>query len=764
MSERVVAPPAAVAATAPAPPLLQRKCACGTHTPGGAECGECARQRTVGTCADTAILPADPGQPLGAATRAAMEPAFGRDFSRVRIHTGSNAARAAQNVGAAAYTAGEHIVFGAGHYAPHTARGAHVLAHELAHVAQREGNASTLSGSPSFAEASDPAEREAEHAAGRVLRGERARMTQVRTARIHRLGTGEIAGITAGAVAGAGLLGLGIAWLAGAFDRSVFSPTELNQYLDLLARTRHIEDHRDSDNKARDLVRRWRAGDAAFDLDAGHRTAGGSLTGVELKRLLIREMMSGVCGDDDERAILDILENSSTAALTALLDPALGLSVQDIDDKVGGDNHARFERLLEERMPRRGPDAAPQRQGTGQTCTARQSLMLDYARRTAVEMVDHAIRLLSSEADSPAVRHAVECRFRGATAAQLAQVRGVFERVRAALPQRIYHCGAEGGQAELEGMRVRDSNGETLTIPCTTELAVTFGQNAGTSRATTVREVFLCADFFRQNPTNQAITVVHESVHMAGLLDDIQYQPGCGMNLSDALRNPDSYAYFANDLMGPRPGEAGFTLPHITVGNFRNQGALSEENHCPICADLPGLGLDPSTGQNIMELRGEIDEHRRGVEYDFKRTKERAIWRRAGEQWELLQYDPRGTDDDRTSSDESLVPVNNHIYAVDGPGLQDLSNPGPGAHAADEFVYKASFVESVNARAPNGAWAPASNQFQWHSITWLEKVNGAWRRKTGENEVEPGAITIGTLSPRGPDDNVPVAPPGTAYA
>ncbi len=67
-----------------------------------------------------------------------MQDRFGRDFSHVRVHTDTIAAASAHAVGARAYTIGQHVVFGAGHFAPSTPEGATLLAHELAHVAQQE--------------------------------------------------------------------------------------------------------------------------------------------------------------------------------------------------------------------------------------------------------------------------------------------------------------------------------------------------------------------------------------------------------------------------------------------------------------------------------------------------------------------------------------------------------------------------------------------------------------------------------------------------
>ena len=76
------------------------------------------------------------GQPLEASARAFMEPRFGHDFSRVRVHTDNEAARSAQAVGALAYTAGRHIVFGSGRYNLATADGLRLIAHELTHTLQ----------------------------------------------------------------------------------------------------------------------------------------------------------------------------------------------------------------------------------------------------------------------------------------------------------------------------------------------------------------------------------------------------------------------------------------------------------------------------------------------------------------------------------------------------------------------------------------------------------------------------------------------------
>src|SRR4030095_10416272 len=78
-----------------------------------------------------------PGQALDAATRAFMQPRFGRDFSHVRVHADELAAESAAAVGARAYTVGPDIVFARAQYSPASASGRRLLAHELAHVVQQ---------------------------------------------------------------------------------------------------------------------------------------------------------------------------------------------------------------------------------------------------------------------------------------------------------------------------------------------------------------------------------------------------------------------------------------------------------------------------------------------------------------------------------------------------------------------------------------------------------------------------------------------------
>jgi len=72
----------------------------------------------------------------------------GIPLDSVRIHTDTEAARLNQAVGAHAFAIGEHIAFNHGRFAPDQPAGRHLLAHELAHVAQHRQQAGTLEQTP----------------------------------------------------------------------------------------------------------------------------------------------------------------------------------------------------------------------------------------------------------------------------------------------------------------------------------------------------------------------------------------------------------------------------------------------------------------------------------------------------------------------------------------------------------------------------------------------------------------------------------------
>ncbi|QHN04111.1 DUF4157 domain-containing protein [Granulicella sp. WH15] len=141
-----------------------RRCACGSPAR-GEECETCrkARRKSEGKVqreADGQAYPefapplvhhvlATSGNPLDGSARPFLEGRFGFDFSRIRIHNDARAHQSAEGIGANAYTAGDHIVFARGRYAPETWAGRRLLAHELAHtVQQRRGEAKSVQRQP----------------------------------------------------------------------------------------------------------------------------------------------------------------------------------------------------------------------------------------------------------------------------------------------------------------------------------------------------------------------------------------------------------------------------------------------------------------------------------------------------------------------------------------------------------------------------------------------------------------------------------------
>jgi hypothetical protein len=185
-----------------------------------------------------------------------------------RIHTNADAARAAAALDAAAFTVGNDIFFASGRYQPSTRRGQRLISHELAHVSQ-------------FALGAPPA----------VIR---------------RRSIFEEAGIFLGLTEGD------------------FEDKELLDYLKLVDRTQKIEDHYDSDNKARAIVRHWLRGQAQFRLNANQMV------------LLIEEMDSGYVGSADQEGIFSLLSHATNGDLRIIFG-AGGVSARQLESDFGGD-------------------------------------------------------------------------------------------------------------------------------------------------------------------------------------------------------------------------------------------------------------------------------------------------------------------------------------------------------------------------------------------------------------------------------------------
>jgi hypothetical protein len=107
-----------------------------------------------------------------------FEPRLGVDLGGVQIHDDAEAAAAAREHRAQAYTVGSHVVFGQGKYDPESPRGRWLLAHELAHVAQAHGG-----------DATPTVERDANVAATELTHARPARVSARRDSNaVHRFG------------------------------------------------------------------------------------------------------------------------------------------------------------------------------------------------------------------------------------------------------------------------------------------------------------------------------------------------------------------------------------------------------------------------------------------------------------------------------------------------------------------------------------------------------------------------------------------------
>ena len=121
---------------------------------------------------DAALARAGSGQALPDSVRKKMEAELDVPLDRVRVHTDAVAQRAARAVKAKAFTVGEDIFFAESEFAPDTASGHKLLAHELTHVVQAwQGR--TEQGGRRVSDPNESLEREADAVADRVARAPR---------------------------------------------------------------------------------------------------------------------------------------------------------------------------------------------------------------------------------------------------------------------------------------------------------------------------------------------------------------------------------------------------------------------------------------------------------------------------------------------------------------------------------------------------------------------------------------------------------------
>jgi hypothetical protein len=107
------------------------------------------------------------GQKLDDSTREKVGGGLGDSLQDVRVHTDDHANSLAHSVSARAFTTGSDVYFAKGEHNPGSSEGQQLLAHELTHVVQQRGAAT--SGPLQVSQPGDALENEAEAAAGDLV-------------------------------------------------------------------------------------------------------------------------------------------------------------------------------------------------------------------------------------------------------------------------------------------------------------------------------------------------------------------------------------------------------------------------------------------------------------------------------------------------------------------------------------------------------------------------------------------------------------------
>lgn len=134
---------------------------------------------------------------------------------------------------------------------------------------------------------------------------------------VHRRGVGEWIGI----------------WLG--TEEGNWSDPELKAYLGQITSADAIEGSFDADNLARAIVAKWKAASPGYDL-SGHQ-----------KTLLIKEMLDGPTGDDDEAAILDLITLSDASDLRTIF---RSVSIEDLESNIDGEENTRLDNFVAARF------------------------------------------------------------------------------------------------------------------------------------------------------------------------------------------------------------------------------------------------------------------------------------------------------------------------------------------------------------------------------------------------------------------------------
>jgi hypothetical protein len=130
-----------------------------------------APQEKIGGEAVQVIAQSHAGGALPESVRERLELSTGHSFAHIAVHDDPAAHRAADLLGARAFTLGRDIYFGREQYAPGSTEGVRLLAHEAAHTLQQNRAAIAPATSIEVGAPSDRLEREADQFASAVMAG-----------------------------------------------------------------------------------------------------------------------------------------------------------------------------------------------------------------------------------------------------------------------------------------------------------------------------------------------------------------------------------------------------------------------------------------------------------------------------------------------------------------------------------------------------------------------------------------------------------------
>ncbi|HEV8325238.1 MAG TPA: DUF4157 domain-containing protein [Myxococcota bacterium] len=473
------------------------------------------------------------GASLPADARARMESAFGQNFAAVRVHDDAGAASLSDELGSRAFSVGEHVAFGAGEFRPGSVVGDALLAHELAHVVQQRGATPPSAPLPKGAPSNEALEHDADDAAvGAVM----SLWSGARGATIPRESMPRLR-------AGLRLSRCGP-------SAHVATDVELRRYLTSVQRSRAIQRGSQGHQNARQLVELWRREPGTWPLSVGER------------KILVLELMDGGSNDDDQRAILTILRQSTVPDMIEILREA---GPADLEGRFGGDQLLALRELYRARAQESlalpaavggGSLAFPDNYLGVPRCDLGRQAQILFAYERGQRIVANAVRqldafVLRARTNRALLRDGNEPIVRAMRATM-----GFPERPNDAIIRDV-------GQLLDALMSVSGAlGGPGYAHLCPTPGTARYDQlcpstRAGNAIASWNRRataMTFCPSFFSRSTASQTWTVIHEvthaSVHDARTEADERYcfATTWPMEWGQSLFNADSYTAFAEFL------------------------------------------------------------------------------------------------------------------------------------------------------------------------------------------------------------------------